>query len=71
MDIREYFKELVSAAKNPKFSDSLISFGSQRASWFEKNGRYFYLTDKYIDECPIGLLKNEIIKFTYTCFQQR
>jgi hypothetical protein len=70
MDIREYFKELVFDAKH-RTEGTIISKGSQHSSEFTNKGKYFYLTDEYIDNCPIGVLKDEIIRFTYKCFVQR
>lgn len=74
MDIREYFKELVSQAKADipyEAERPLIQYGSQRKSWFVGKGKYAYLTDSYIDECKIEDLKEKLVLFIKDCFKQR
>lgn len=78
MEAKELFKKLVADAKRPiRNGVSIMSYGSQRASDFEGdprgrcNGRFAHLTDEFIDGLDDVELEHEMVRFIYTCFQQR
>lgn len=81
--VRTLFKKIVADLKGNE--EDLIfecfRFSSHRSEWFEEppkkgnnynqRGKYFYLTDDFIDNMPSDLLENDLIQLIADCFRQR